>query len=133
MKFLQAALCVTAFGCLTAFPFIFLPLNAVNEIITRFGAQPFPNLPSVVYLFRIACAIICLIGVFFVILALNPMRYGPMLRLGAYGLIIFGVLSLVFGSTLELPKVVFIGDGAAGLILGTLIATLAKKADLSAS
>ena len=51
-----------------------------------------------------------------------------MLDLGAYGLIVFGLLSLIVGSVLGLPLKMYIGDALFGLILGIIIAILSSKA-----
>lgn len=79
------------------------------------------------YLFRIVCGIVGLIGIYFIILARNPLGYGPMLKLGAYGLIIFGSLSLILGVSLVMPPKVYIGDALSGLVLGIVIIILSFR------
>jgi hypothetical protein len=128
MKSLKVALWVAAFGCLTAVPFIFLPWGAVESIISWFGIEPMPNVPIVIYIFRVVCGVIGLIGVYFIILARNPLNYGPMLDLGAYGLILFGLLALILGLKIGMPPIAYIGDALSGLILGIIIAIFSSKA-----
>lgn len=127
MKSLKLALWITAIGCLVAVPFIVLPWSIVENIILLFGIEPLPNNPVVMYLFRIVCGIVGLIGIYFIILARNPLGYGPMLKLGAYGLIIFGSLSLILGVSLVMPPKVYIGDALSGLVLGIVIIILSFR------
>ncbi|WP_126457059.1 hypothetical protein [Sulfuriflexus mobilis] len=127
MKSLKVALWVTALGCLTAVPFIFLPWAILENLISWFGIEPLPNVPVVVYFVRVVCGVFGLIGIFFIILARNPLGYGPMLDLGAYGLILFGLLALMLGFTSGLPLMVYIGDALFGLILGIIISILSSK------
>ncbi len=131
MKTLKIALWVTAVGCLTAVPFIVLPWTVVGNIMLWFGIEPIPNTPIVMYIFRIACGIIGLIGVYFIILARDPLNYGPMLNLGAYGLVIFGLLSLIVGFNMEISPLVYVGDALSGLILGIIIVIFSSRVQKS--
>ena len=110
MRSLKTVLWICASGCLTAIAFVLLPWEIIQDIFIWFGIEPIPDIPVVKYFFRIACGIIGLIGIFFIILARNPLGYGPMLNLGAYGLIVFGLLSLIFGLILKLPLKAFLGS-----------------------
>ena len=121
MKSLKVALWITAIGCLTAVPFIFLPWAAVESIGSWFGIESLPDMPIAVYFFKVVFGVFGLIGVFFIILARNPLKYGSMLNLGAFGLILFGLLALILGLAIGLPPIVYIGDGLSGLVLGTAI------------
>jgi hypothetical protein len=127
MKSLKVALWVTALGCLTAVPFIFLPWIVLENIISWFGIDPLPDAPVIVYFFRVVCGVFGLIGIFFIFLARNPRGYGPMLELGAYGLILFGLLALILGFAIGIPLIVYIGDALSGLILGIIILILSSK------
>jgi len=84
-------------------------------------------MPIAVYFFKVTFGVFGLIGVFFVILARNPLESRPMLSLGAFGLILFGLLALVAGLYLGLPPIVFLGDGLSGLVLGIAILFLSSK------
>jgi uncharacterized membrane protein YuzA (DUF378 family) len=118
---------LVAISCLAAVPFLFLPWATVENIGSSFGLQTFPNTPTAIYFLKISFAVFGLIGVFFFILARNPFGYGPMLHLGAYGLILFGLSALVLGNSLDMPVIVYLGDGLAGLILGAAILFFASK------
>ncbi len=127
MKHLKIALGVTAIGCLTAVPFIFLPWEVLQDFISRFGIDPLPRMPVFIYFFKVVCGVCGLIGLFFILLTRNPMGYGRMLELGGYGLLIFGLLALITGASLGIPLIVYFGDGIFGVVLGTLISILSSK------
>ena len=128
MKSLKIVLWICALGCLTAIPFIVLPWGTIGDIMMGFGLKPFPGIPAVMYFVRIACGVFGLIGVFFIILARDPLNYGSMLNLGAYGLIAFGFLCLILGLTHKISLTVFLGDALFGIVLGSVIAALSSKA-----
>jgi len=69
-----------------------------------------------------------MIGIFFVILARNPLKYGAMLPLAAYGLLCYGVFCLVGGIRYGLPVWTYSGDVIFGVVAGVLILVLRKKA-----
>lgn len=127
MKTLKFVLWVPAIGCLSAVPFIFLPWSVIESIGSWFGIESLPSMPIAVYFFKVTFGVFGLIGVFFVILARSPLESRPMLSLGAFGLILFGLLALVAGLYLGLPPIVFLGDGLSGLVLGIAILFLSSK------
>jgi hypothetical protein len=127
MKGLKIVLWILAIGCLSAVLGIILPWDVIKNIAIWFGIDPFPNIPIVIYFVRTACGIYVLIGIFFIILARNPLNYGPMLNLGAYGSILFGLLALIIGFSIGLPPLVYLGDGLSGLVLGVAVLIFSKK------
>jgi len=127
MKSLKIVLWITAIGCLTAVPFILLPWEVIQNIGSEFGVESLPESPIAIYFFRVVFGVFALIGVFFIILARNPLKYGPMLNLGAFGLILFGLLALIVGLLFGIPPFVYLGDGLSGLILGSAILFLSSK------
>ena len=127
MKNLKITLWVTGIGCLVAVPFMVLPWSVLERIVLWFGVEPIPRNPLVEYLLRVSCGVYGLIGVYFMILAKDPLKYGPLLSLGAYGLIIFSLLSLFAGVSLDLSPKIYVGDFLSGFILGCVIITLSSK------
>lgn len=126
MNSLKITLWISAVGCLIAAPFTFLPWGIIENIFLWFGVEPIPNNLITTYLFRMACGVFALIGIFFIILAKNPFKYGVMLHLGAYGLIFLGTLCLILGLSLNMPLKLYIGDTLFGLVLGFLIVILSQ-------
>jgi len=127
MKGLKTVLWVTAIGCLTAVPFIFLPWTAVESIMSLFGVESLPNVPIVIYSFKVTFSVYGLIGIYFIILAREPLKYGPMLNLSAFGLIVFGLSALVLGLSNGLSPIIYLGDGLSGVILGSAIFVFSSK------
>jgi hypothetical protein len=128
MKSLKVALWIAAIGCLAYVQFLVLPWFLIESIALWFGVDPIPNVPVAMYFFRVACGMFGLIGIYFIILARNPLSYGPMLGLGAYGLIVYGLLVFIVGFKIGIPPIVYIGDALFGVILGTIITILSSKA-----
>jgi hypothetical protein len=73
MKSLKVALWVAAKGCLAAVPFIVLPWSVVDKIALLFGIEPIPNDPLIMYILRVSCAVYGMIGVYFIIIARDPL------------------------------------------------------------
>jgi hypothetical protein len=128
MKNLKIVLWICAVGCLTAVPLVILPWCIIENIMVCFGLTAIPDIPAAMYFVRIACGVFGLIGIFFIILAKNPLNYGPMLNLAAYGLVVFGLLSLILGLSLKMSPIVYLGDAIFGIVLGIVIAVLSSKA-----
>ncbi|MFH2046773.1 MAG: hypothetical protein ABIK92_16700 [Pseudomonadota bacterium] len=128
MRSLKTALWICASGCLAAIPFVVLPWEIIQDLFVWFGIEPIPDTPLLIYFFRGACGIIGLIGIYFIILARNPVKYGPMLNLGAYGLMVFGLLSLILGLSLEMSLKIYLGDAIFGIALGLIVAILSRRA-----
>lgn len=122
MKSLKIALWICAIGCLTAIPFTVLPVP-----MTWFGLKPISDIPELMYFIRVTCGVYGLIGIYFIILARNPLGYGAMLNLSAYGLIAFGLLGLILGLNLKISLIIYLGDALFGIVLGSVIAILSSK------
>lgn len=127
MNGLRITLWVCAVAFLLGFPLLVTPWDTINGMIEWFGVAPFPPDPVVMYLVRMSCGLMGFIGVFFVLLARNPLGYGPMLDLSGYGLVVVGLLALSVGLSIGLPAVVFAGDTVFAIALGAAIVTLAQR------
>ena len=133
MKGLKATLWITAIGCFATVPFVFLPWSILESITSFTGHDPIPDIPVVTYYVKALFITLGFIGIYFIILARNPLKYGPMLYLGGYGLVLFGLLALFLGFTTEISPVVYRGDAVASLTLGIIIlaqSSKCKKADV---
>ena len=87
--------------------------------------------PITVYLIRLCLSMVGLIGVFFIVLARNPIKYNGMLFLAAYGLLFYGLFCLVGGIGYALPVWIYAGDVIIGFVAGVLILIFRKKAILT--
>ena len=128
MKGLKAVLWVCAVVCLLGFITAALPWQVIISFSQWFGVElPTPDALTV-YVFRLFMAMFGLIGVFFVILARDPHKYGVMLQLAAYGLLSFGVFCLVGGIKYPISIGAYLGDVLFGVIAGVLLLIFRRKA-----
>jgi hypothetical protein len=127
MNALKIALWIIGIGCLTAVPFLFLPWAVVESMVSWSGVELLPDTPIVIYFYKVIFGVFGLIGVFFIILARNPLKYQSMLNLGAFGLILFGLLALILGLVIGIPPIVYLSDSLTGLVFGVAILIFSAK------
>lgn len=128
MKSLKLVLWICGIGFLTALPFMALPWGAVESVYRWLGEEPIPPVHTAVYVYRIACGMVGLIGIYLIILARNPLRYGPLLVLTGCGAIALGLLCLVVGLTSSMSPLIWFGDAVCGFVAGVLVLVLSWKA-----
>ena len=128
MKRLKTVLWICAVCCLSGFVFAALPWRAFTALCHWVGIQPPAAEAITVFMFRLSLAIFGMIGVFFIMLARNPLKYGGMLLLAAYGLLCYGLFCLVGGIRYALPVWAYVGDVIFGFALGVLILIFRRKA-----
>lgn len=95
-KALKVALAICGIACAIALGGVFLPWSAVEKLAGLFGPAPLPEGPVAEYWFRLACAALGLSGVFFLLLARDPLRYEPLLGLFFVGLVCLVMGTLIF-------------------------------------
>ncbi len=134
MKGLKITLWICAIHFLLSFFFLPLPWRAIIAWFNQYGVQISTSDPWTIFWLRLLLTTFGMIGVFFVILARNPLKYGEMLLLAAYGLLLLGVVVFI-GSMLyvvpnELPIIITatIGKVFFYFILGVLILSFRKGA-----
>ena len=128
MKALKIILWIAAIFCLLGFVMAALPWNVVTAFCDMAGIQVPVTLALTVAMYRICCAIFGIIGIFFIILALNPLKYGAMLLLAAYGLVGYGILYLIAGTRYGFPIWTYSGDVIFGVVAGVLLLIFRKRA-----
>lgn len=128
MKGLKITLWICALSCLLAFVYAALPWQIITAWFEMVNFQPPAAQPSSVYMTRVFLALFGPIGIFFVLLALNPLKYGAMLSLAAYGLICVGFICLAGGIRYKLPLLAFSIDMIFSLLAGVFILIFRKKA-----
>ena len=128
MKGLKIVLWVCAVSCLLGFAFAALPWNLIQGWFQFFGLKPPATEPMTVYMFRLCLAIYGLIGIFFVILARNPLKYDGMLLLAAYGALLTALFCLVGGIRYGLPLWAYGCDVLFCVLAGALLLIFRKKA-----
>jgi hypothetical protein len=128
MKGLKNTLWVCAIGFLLNFIFAALPWQAMTAWANVFGVQMPAAEPWIVFAVRTLFTTYGMIGVFFVILARNPLKYGAMLLLAAYGLLLLGILELIGGIRYAFPLIIYIIDVIFCFITGVLILIFRREA-----
>ena len=121
MKLLKTLLWIIGVICLVPIIFIFVPWSGLNSVTASIGIDAIPRTPLLMYSLKVCFGVAGLIGVFFILLALNPMENERMLVLGAFGLGVFGLLGLILGLVFGVDRLVFIGDAVFGIVLGVVI------------
>ncbi len=128
MKGLKVVLWICAICCLLGFVFAAFPWRVISVWFQWTGAEPPTPDAITVYVFRLFMAMLGLFGIFFVILAREPLKYGAMLQLAAYGLLAFGVFCLVGGIKYPIPLATYIGDVVFGVVAGVLLLVFRRRA-----
>lgn len=130
MRALKICLWIAGVGCLLSIFGIFLPISAWESIAKFIGAQPLglTDSPLVEYAIRLMSATYVGVGVFFVILALDPMKYGVMVPFAGMAAVLLGVVCAIIGLMVAMPVPWFLGDSIPCIVLGILILAFWKKA-----
>jgi len=129
MKVLKVILWISAIGSsLSGFVSAVLPWQMITGWIASSGIQPPGNEPATIYMFRLGFMAYGMMGVFFGILATNPLKYGVMLPFAACFLICYSLFRLVGGLLYQYPVWHYIGDFIIGIVFGILILILRKRA-----
>ena len=87
-----------------------------------------PDSPLFEYAARLMSAMYVAVGVFFVILALDPMKYGVMVPFTGLAAIFLGVVCAITGLVVRMPVLWFLGDSVSCAVLGILIVLFWRQA-----
>jgi len=128
MRALRVVLCVTGILCLLSVVGIFLPVSAFESIAKFFGVESIPDSPVVKYAVRAICATYVGVGIFFIILALDPAKYGVMVPFSGLCSIFVGVVCAITGIAVRMPALWYLGDSVPCLVLGVLILVFWRQA-----
>lgn len=128
MRGLKICLWITGLLCLPCVFGIFLPISTLESFTSLFGIESLSGSPLVTYSIRVTSAMCVGIGVYFIILALNPMKYGVLVPFSGIASVILGVVCLITGRMVGMPAKWFLGDTLSCLILGILIVVFWQKA-----
>ncbi len=132
MRALKICLWIAGIGCLLSVFEMFLPMSWLESIAKFFGIESLPGLPLLVYLVRLMSGTYAAVGVFFIILALAPLKYGIMVPFSALGAVFIGVVCLIAGLLTAMPFWCFMGDSLSCLVLGVLILVFWQQAKKTA-
>ena len=128
MRALKICLWIAGVGCLLSVFGMFLPMSVFASIAKFFGIESLPDSPLLVYAVRLMSATYAAVGVFFIILALDPMKYGVMVPFSGVGAVFVGVVCAIAGLLTAMPLWGFLGDSLSCLVLGVLILVFWRQA-----
>ena len=68
------------------------------------------------------------VGVFFIYLAMNPMKYGVLVPFSGMASLFVGIIAAVTGLAVKMPMLWFLGDALGCITIGALILIFWKQA-----
>jgi len=128
MRGLKVCLWIAGILCLLAAVGMFLPFSALRSVASLFGDEALPEGPVFVYMVRVMSATYVAIGVFYLILALDPQTYGRMVPFSGLAAVFVGVCCGVFGVLTGMPLLWFLGYAVGCTVLGILILVFSLRA-----
>ena len=126
---LEICLWIAGFLCLLAGVGMVLPFSGWTSVVKFFGVDSLPDSPVLMYMTRLLCATYVGIGVFFIILALDPVRYGIMVPFAGVAAVLLGLACAIVGLAAKMPALWFLSDSLFSLVLGVLILLFWKMAN----
>ncbi len=128
MKALKAVLAVLGVLCLLGtVPTTVLPWSSIVRYLGILGFEAPVDDPLVVYCVRLSSVGFALIGVFFLVLSTDPLRYRPMLVLAVCGLWLTAAAALITGWLSGMEPRWYLVDFGVCLIAALLILGLWPK------
>lgn len=125
---LKSCLWIAGIACLLSVcVMFFLPISTWEYIAKFFDVESLPDLPIFLYVARLMSAMCTMIGVFFIILALNPAKYEVMIPFSGLAMVFLGMVCWVTGLVMGMPTRLVLTDSLSGIVLGTLIFAFWKK------
>ena len=128
MRALKICLWIAGILCLLSVFGMFLPIRVIESLAKAFGVQTLPDSPLFFYMARVTSAMAVWIGVFFIILALSPMKYGVMVPFTGLASVFLGAVCAITGLVVGMPALWFLGDSLSCVVLGVLIFVFWRKA-----
>jgi hypothetical protein len=102
-KWLRLFLKVVGVVTLFAFAAAVMPAQWMEEIAGALGIEPFPRAPLTFYLARNLSLLYGFAGCLLLIVAADLSRYRPLVRMIAYGAILFGILQAIVDAQSGMP------------------------------
>jgi len=128
MRALKICLWIAGILCLLSVFGMFLPISAWQSFAKIFGVESLPDSPVFVYVVRLMLASYVGVGVFFVILALDPTKYGVLVPFSGIASVLLGIVCAIVGLVAAMPSLWFLGDSLSCVVLGVLILAFWQRA-----
>ena len=121
MRGLKVCLWIVGLACVLSVCGLVMPISLMDRLASAFGAAPLPDSAAFEYLVRAMSATFVGIGVFYIILALRPEAYGPMVPFSGVAGVFVGVVCGITGLAVGVPSMWYLGDASSCIVLGVLI------------
>ncbi len=121
MVALKICLWVTGIACLLCVAGVFTPVSSWEPVTKFFGVELLPDSPIFEYAARQLLAAYAGMGIYCIILALNPVKYGVLVPFSGIVCVLLGVLCWKTGIQVAMPPKWYLSDSLSSLILGVLI------------
>jgi len=128
MRPLKVCLWVAAVVCLLSVVGLFLPAAAFESFARMTGADTLPDSPVVWYGLRVMSATYVVIGAFLLILARDPVKYGPLVPFSGVAAVFLGFVCGISGFGSHMPLFWFLGDSLSLMAFGILALALWRRA-----
>jgi hypothetical protein len=127
MRALKICLWIAGIACLLSVSGMFLPVRWLESLTRVLGDLELPDSPILLYALRLMSATYAAVGVFFIILALHPSKYGVMVPFSGIGAVVIGVVCLITGYAAQMPVLWYLGDSISCIVIGVLITVFWHK------
>ncbi len=129
MRGLKICLWVAGVVCVLSVIGIFLPMSVWEWFGRAFGIDlALPEGPVWTYAVRLMSATYGVIGVYLLILALDPMKYGVMVPFTGIAALFVGICAGIVGLAAGMPALWFLGDCISCTVMGILVLVFWKRA-----
>lgn len=128
-RFLKLFLRVVGGFALLAFAAAVMPSRWMIEIAEELGLPAFPEHPLTFYLARNLSLLYGFVGFTLVIVASDLQRYRPLVRLMAFGTVLFSVMQLIVDAMSGMPPWWTWGESGSTFSGGILLFWLDRKTD----
>ena len=132
MRALKICLWVAGIACILSLFAMVLPVSLLKSISKFYGIKAFSDSPQFIYAIRVGLCTYAAVGVFFVILAIDPLKYGILVPFSALGAVFVGVVCAIAGLLSKVAFWWFMGDFLSCLVWGVLILIFWKQAKKAA-
>jgi hypothetical protein len=98
-----------------------MPLHWLDSFLNVFGGPPLPEASAFLHLARSSSILVLGVGIFYIVLARNPVRHWDKVPFAGMGAILFGIAVGISGLVHELPPFYYVKDSVITLVCGSLI------------
>ena len=128
MRGLKICLWIAGILCLLSAVGLFLPFSACESVAQFFGLENLPDSPLIMYAIRTVAATYIGIGLYFIFLAMQPLKYGRLVPFSGAVMVLIGAACMISGVMTQMPLVWYLSDSLSCAVLGILILVFWQRA-----